>query len=362
MRFIRKNEALGTPILFDVYDSQTELIDCYQHFYDSSSLYGLTLKNFVERPYAITRDQVRFYYRQVFYKEYGVLFIRVINTISIIAIVFKDISDNSTLKAYIASDYITRTKSHKTYLNKFVKRYGVVQKNISYLPEEEITRHFMLDFKLKLQEFNEDIQIKRSSDFLAKLRESSKKIVRYKSGDYVILTQNRPKEWSQAGSMDEFLNSIQVIDKINYTSNKVTFVDSNTSKWSFIISNIQRLATDEEIESLTIPENPYGDLFEATIDISSGTTNTHTTSDINIINSSEEIQPGSVVKVKSNSLGSGFPVGTVGCVVNIITNSDNSKTYLMESLHYPSDEFFYTEADIELASALEELNYSNISI
>lgn len=70
----------------------------------------------------------------------------------------------------------------------------------------------------------------------------------YKIGDWVKLVSKRPKNWNGFGLMDTFLGKIVQLTKIDHSS--IYFI--NNGSWSFLLDDIERKATEEEINSVNI--------------------------------------------------------------------------------------------------------------
>ena len=76
---------------------------------------------------------------------------------------------------------------------------------------------------------------------------------KYKVGDWVKLVSKRPKNWNYNGKMDHFLGRVI---QLTYINDEIRFSESNG--WSFLLKDIDRLATPEEIQEATTKEFPIG--------------------------------------------------------------------------------------------------------
>lgn len=65
----------------------------------------------------------------------------------------------------------------------------------------------------------------------------------YKEGDWVKLVSERPVGWNSDGHMDHYLGAIVFLTRVSFTH--IYF--EGKGRWSFEPSDIERLATAEEI-------------------------------------------------------------------------------------------------------------------
>lgn len=85
--------------------------------------------------------------------------------IHFLVVVYKDLTDN-TYKAYINQNYLNSNPSHKTWINKFIKHYGLnPRKDIIYVNDNTF-KDFQLRFEINMNDYEPAIQKELSNNFL----------------------------------------------------------------------------------------------------------------------------------------------------------------------------------------------------